>query len=65
MTRAVRRAGHCNFSTNELVRALQDLSLWIEDGIRPAGEDLTGDLAAVGVDFTAPFDPDDPFAPLP
>ncbi len=65
VTRAVRRAGHCNFSTNELVRALQDLSLWIEDGIRPAGEDLTGDLAAVGVDFTAPFDPDDPFAPLP
>ena len=63
--RAVRRAGHCNFTEqDEVLRALLDLTRWATEGVRPEGEDLTGDdLSGVGVRFTSPFDADDPLAP--
>ncbi len=63
--RAVRRAGHCNFSElEEILRALFDLVRWATEGVRPEGEDLTGDdLSGAGVRFTAPFDAGDPLAP--
>ena len=63
--RAVRRAGHCRFSeVEEGLRALFDLTRWVTEGVRPDGEDLTGDdLSGAGVRFTAPFDDDDPLAP--
>ena len=63
VTRAVRRAGHCNFSPQEVLRAILDLQWWVESGERPAGDDLSGDLRAAGVAFTNPFDRDDPLAP--
>ena len=62
VTRAVRRAGHCNFSPQEVLRAILDLQRWVESGERPAGDDLSGDLRAAGVAFTNPFDRDDPLA---
>ena len=58
--RAVRRSGHCRFTTPEITRALLDLGSWARDGDRPAGEDLSGDLGEVGVAFTSSFDADDP-----
>ncbi|MCY3918446.1 MAG: hypothetical protein OXG38_01405 [Chloroflexi bacterium] len=63
--RAVRRAGHCNFTEqDEVLRALLDLTRWVTEGVRPEGEDLTGDdLSGAGVRFTSPFDADDPLAP--
>jgi pimeloyl-ACP methyl ester carboxylesterase len=63
--RAVRRAGHCNFSElSEGVRAFFDLVRWVTKGERPAGEVLTGgDLSRAGVGFTNPFDDGDPLAP--
>ena len=63
--RAVRRAGHCRFSElEEGLRALFDLTRWVTEGVRPDGEDLTGDdLSGAGVRFTSPFDDDDPLAP--
>ncbi len=63
--RAVRRAGHCRFSeVEEGLRALFDLTRWVTEGVRPDGEDLTGDdLSGAGVRFTSPFDDDDPLAP--
>ena len=63
--RAVRRAGHCNFSeVEEGLGGFFDLVRWVSEGTRPAGEDLTGaDLSAVGLDFTEPFDEADPLAP--
>ncbi len=63
--RVVRRAGHCNFTEqSEVSRALLDLVRWVTDGVRPDGEDLSGDdLSGAGVRFTSPFDADDPLAP--
>jgi pimeloyl-ACP methyl ester carboxylesterase len=60
--RAVRRAGHCEFTTAEFTRALFDLAAWARGGERPPGEDLSGDLSAAGVAFTTTFDADDPLA---
>ena len=62
--RAIRRAGHCNFSLPEGVQALQDLQLWVLDGVRPAGEDLRGDLRAAGLAFTDPLEQTDPLRPM-
>ena len=62
--RAVRRAGHCDFSLSESIRTLLDMTDWVGRGLRPEGEDLSGDLVAVGVDFTVPFDNDDPLGPI-
>ena len=60
---AVRHAGHCNFSTPEALSLFVDITQWLEDDIRPSGEDLTGDLRTAGVAFTSPFDSDDPLDP--
>ncbi len=58
--RAVRRAGHCDLSFAEGLAAVIDVTRWLDEGLAPAGEDLTGDLRAAGVAFTSPFDVDDP-----
>ena len=63
--RAIRRAGHCNFSLPEGLQALLDLQRWVADGVRPAGEDLRGDLRAAGLAFTDPLEQADPLRPLP
>jgi alpha-beta hydrolase superfamily lysophospholipase len=61
--RAIRRAGHCNFSDAERSRAFDDLVAWLEQGTQPAGDDvLTDDLAHLGLDWTSPLEPDDPLA---
>jgi pimeloyl-ACP methyl ester carboxylesterase len=59
--RAIRRPGHCNFSEAEIVRAFDDLVRWVEEGLRPAGDDvLAADLMEIGLEFTDPLEPDDP-----
>lgn len=58
--RAIRDGGHCKFSEQELVTAFEDLVAWVEDGVKPAGEDLTGDLRNAGLEFTNPLRPGDP-----
>jgi len=58
--RAVRRAGHCNFSEQERERAFDDLVRWVQTGAKPAGDDLSGDLRDVGTRFTDPPEPADP-----
>jgi len=61
--RAIRRAGHCNFSDAERDQAFDDLVAWLENGTHPAGEDvLTSDQAHLGADWTTPREPDDPLA---
>jgi alpha-beta hydrolase superfamily lysophospholipase len=61
--RAIRRAGHCNFSADERNLAFDDLVGWLEQGIQPRGEDvLTSDVAHLGVEWTMPMEPDDPLA---
>jgi len=60
--RAVRRAGHCNFSLEERTHAFDDLVAWVEHDLRPAGEDLSGSLRNAGLLFTSPLEPSDPGA---
>lgn len=40
VTRATRAIGHCEFSPQELIRVFDDLVLWVNDGVRPVGDDL-------------------------
>lgn len=58
--RAIRNAGHCEFSQTEYARAWEDLRAWIEEGIRPMGEQLGDDLSDVGLAFTQPLRAGDP-----
>jgi alpha-beta hydrolase superfamily lysophospholipase len=63
--RAVRRAGHCNFTTDERNLAFDDLVAWLEQGNRPLGEDvLTPDVTHLGVHWTTPPEADDPLAQI-
>ncbi len=61
--RAIRRPGHCAFTRAELERAFDDLVTWIEQGIKPDGDDvLAADPASLGLRWTTPLRPDDPAA---
>jgi len=50
--RAVQAPGHCTFTNAEWQRSLEDLIAWVEDGKKPEGEDLSGDLTNAGAAFT-------------
>jgi hypothetical protein len=39
--RAIRAAGHCDFTVAEQARAFADLARWVEEGVKPAGDDVT------------------------
>ncbi len=58
--RAIRSAGHCQFSAEELTAAWDDLVGWVEDDEKPEGDDLSGDLSDIGKAFTNPLRPGDP-----
>ncbi|WP_322795573.1 serine aminopeptidase domain-containing protein [Tepidiforma sp.] len=58
--RAIRAGGHCKFSARELTTAFDDLVRWVREGVRPAGDDLSGDLSDIGRQFTNPLRPGDP-----
>ena len=58
--RAVRATGHCDFSDQELIRAEEDLMNWVENGVKPEGEDILGPLEDAGLDFTDPIRQEDP-----
>ncbi|HEX2770943.1 MAG TPA: phthalyl amidase [Micromonosporaceae bacterium] len=38
--RAIRGVGHCDFTPTELVTGFTDLVRWVEQGVRPAGDDV-------------------------
>jgi pimeloyl-ACP methyl ester carboxylesterase len=38
--RAIRDVGHCSFTGAEFVRGFVDLVAWVEQGVRPAGDDV-------------------------
>lgn len=63
VVRTIRRAGHCTFSEREALAGFTAIVAWLSFGFPPAGEDLQGDLSAVGTTFTDPFDEDDPLRP--
>ena len=41
VSRATRAIGHCEFSAEELMRTFNDLVLWVDEGVRPAGDNVT------------------------
>lgn len=58
--RAIRSAGHCNFSDTEMTTAWDDLVNWVEHGVKPKGDNLSGDLTDTGKQFTSPLRSGDP-----
>ena len=44
--RLMRIPGHCRFSEPEEQRAFDDLMTWLDSGVRPAGDDVLGDLTS-------------------
>ena len=58
--RANRRAGHCNFSEQERIQGFEDLVRWADEGQKPAGDDLLGDLSDAGRPYTNPLEKNDP-----
>ena len=60
--RAIRRAGHCNFSERERTQGFEDLVRWVEQGQKPGGDDLLGDLSDIGRAYTTPLEANDPGA---
>lgn len=63
VVRAVRRSGHCTFNAFEYASALAAFLAWLDDGVRPAGEELGGDLESAGAGFTLSWDQGDPLRP--
>lgn len=55
--RVMRIPGHCAFTLQEEVRAFDDLANWVRAGVRPAGDDVMGDLRNAGRLFTDPLRP--------
>ena len=54
--RALRDFGHCAFSQDEWTTAFADLVVWVEDGVRPAGDDVFDTSAAdYGCQFAMPY----------
>jgi pimeloyl-ACP methyl ester carboxylesterase len=58
--RIIRTPGHCGFSRQEQVQALDDVVKWVREDIRPQGDDVMADLRDAGRTFTNPIRPGDP-----
>ncbi len=53
--RATRDFGHCTFTPAELVTTFVDLVEWVEDGVKPAGDDVLNPAAVAAPDFGCTF----------
>jgi pimeloyl-ACP methyl ester carboxylesterase len=49
--RAIRDVGHCGFNTAEQEIAFADLVNWVENGVRPMGDDILGAEEVADPDF--------------
>ncbi len=58
--RLYRIAGHCQFTPDEQAASFDDLVKWVRDGVKPAGDNVFGDLRDAGRTFTNPLRPNDP-----
>jgi hypothetical protein len=58
--RVYRIAGHCGFNQTEQSQAFDDLVKWVRDGVKPAGDNVDGDLRDAGRTFTSPLRDGDP-----
>lgn len=53
--RATRDFGHCTFTPNELMTTFTDLVAWVEDGVKPAGDDVVDPAAVAAPTFGCRF----------
>ena len=53
--RAIRDVGHCTFTPEETVRAFADLVAWVEDGTKPAGDEILDPEVVADRDFGCTF----------
>jgi pimeloyl-ACP methyl ester carboxylesterase len=58
--RIYRIPGHCAFTVQEHARAFDDLVRWVKEGVKPAGDNVMGDLRNAGMTFTQPLREGDP-----
>jgi len=58
VSRAIRDVGHCGFTQAEQIAAFDDLVRWVEDGVKPAGDDILNRATVAdrrfGCAFTTP-----------
>ena len=55
VTRAIRDINHCGFSTAEMERGFADLVNWVENGVKPAGDDILNPAAVAHPNFGCQF----------
>lgn len=69
VSRATRAIGHCEFSPEELIESFDDMVSWVEDGVRPAGDDILDPATLAdplfGCGFSRGTTATRPFAPCP
>jgi pimeloyl-ACP methyl ester carboxylesterase len=53
--RATRDFGHCSFTPTELVTTFVDLTNWVENGVKPAGDDVLDPATVAASDFGCTF----------
>jgi hypothetical protein len=64
VSRAIRDIFHCSFSQPERIAAFDDLVRWVEDGDRPAGDEILSRAAVANARFGCQFtEPDRTFLP--
>ncbi len=56
--RAIRGVGHCGFTPNELTTAFFDLVNWVDNGVKPAGDDFIDPAAVADPEFGCQFSDD-------
>jgi pimeloyl-ACP methyl ester carboxylesterase len=55
VTRAIRDHGHCGFAPAEETRAFGDLVNWVENGVKPAGDDVLTPANVANPNFGCQF----------
>jgi len=53
--RAIRGVNHCNFTPAEFSTAFLDLVNWVENGVKPAGDDVGNPAVVAGPNFGCAF----------
>ena len=53
--RAIRGAGHCDFTGEELIGGFADLVNWVKTGERPAGDNVLDPAVVAGADYGCTF----------
>ncbi len=53
--RSIRAVGHCTFTLAEEEQAFDDLVAWVEDGVKPAGDDVLDPATVAAPDYGCTF----------